>query len=213
MKKIFVRWFLLLVATSLMTSCAGPDAKKVKFFNKGKVLYEKADYVKAKLEFKNAVQIDPKFADPYRMLGLIDMKEGNFRGAYGLFSKAIELNPADLDAHYQIGKLLLGAGQYDKSMEKAELILKKDANHADGMLLKGAVYIARKEFNIVIPFLEEVISKGVTKPDAYMLLSSAYFQKNDAVNAESVLNKGIAVNPKSVDMLMSLADLKIRSGN
>jgi tetratricopeptide (TPR) repeat protein len=113
-----------------MAACGGPEVKKVKFFNKGKVLYEKADYVKARLEFKNAAQIDPKYADAYRMLGLIDLKEGNFRGAYGLFSKAVELNPADLDAQYQIGKLLLGAGQPDKAMEKAELILKKDGTYA-----------------------------------------------------------------------------------
>jgi tetratricopeptide (TPR) repeat protein len=125
MRKHLFRWILLLTAMSVLAACSGPDAKKAKFFNKGKILYEKADYVKARLEFKNAAQIDPKYADPYRMLGLIDMKEGNFRGAYGLFSKAIELNPDDLDAHYQIGKLLLGAGQPDKALEKADLILKK----------------------------------------------------------------------------------------
>ena len=40
----------------------GPKEKKLKFYNKGKELYEKGDYVKAKLEIKNAIQIDPKYA-------------------------------------------------------------------------------------------------------------------------------------------------------
>jgi tetratricopeptide (TPR) repeat protein len=175
-------------------------------------MYEKSDYVKARLEFKNAAQIDPKYADAYRMLGLIDLKENNLRGAYGLFSKAIELNPTDLESQYQLGKILLGAGQPDKAMEKAELILKKDATHTDGLLLKGAVYVARKEFTTAIPFLDGLIAKGISKPDAFMLLASAHMQKNDAVQAEATLVKGGVANPKSIEILMALADLKVRAG-
>jgi tetratricopeptide (TPR) repeat protein len=52
-------------------SCGGPEEKKMKFFNKGKSLYEKGDYVKASLEFKNALQIDPKFSQAYYMLGMV----------------------------------------------------------------------------------------------------------------------------------------------
>ena len=58
---------IVLVASSLI-ACGSPDQKKAKFFEKGKVLYEKGDYVKARLEFKNAVQIDPKFAEGFYML-------------------------------------------------------------------------------------------------------------------------------------------------
>jgi len=66
----------------------------MKFYNKGKALYEKGDFVKAELEFKNAVQIDPKFADGHYMLGMVSLRKGNIRGAYGAFSKAVELSPA-----------------------------------------------------------------------------------------------------------------------
>ena len=60
--------FLVILVT---LSCGGPEQKKMKFYNKGKSLYEKGDYVKAQLEFKNALQIDPKFADAYYMLGMV----------------------------------------------------------------------------------------------------------------------------------------------
>ena len=56
-------------------ACSGPEEKKLKFYNKGKALYEKGDYVKAKLEFKNAIQIDPKYADAYYMMGMIAFKD------------------------------------------------------------------------------------------------------------------------------------------
>ena len=154
MQKFTTRWSLIVVVLLLVTACSGPDAKKAKFFNKGKTLYDKGDFVKARLEFKNAVQIDPKFADAYRMLGLLELKEGNFKNAYGDFLKVAELNPADMEAQYQLGKLFLGSGAPDKAMEKADLILKRDGNNIDGILLKGAVYVAKKELDTAIPYLE-----------------------------------------------------------
>jgi len=48
------------LALAVLTSCGGPEQKKLKFYNKGMELYQKGDLVKAKLEFKNAVQIDVK---------------------------------------------------------------------------------------------------------------------------------------------------------
>ena len=55
----------LLVVLMVTASCSGPEQKKMKFYNRGNALYEKGDYVKAELEFKNAAQIDPKFTDAY----------------------------------------------------------------------------------------------------------------------------------------------------
>jgi len=52
--------FIILIAMTLMGGCSGPEAKKMKFFNKGKALYEKGDYVKAGLEDrKAALLVDP----------------------------------------------------------------------------------------------------------------------------------------------------------
>jgi Flp pilus assembly protein TadD len=53
----------------------------MKFYEKGKAFYDKADYVRAGLEFKNAIQIDPKFAEARYMLGMANLQQGNVRGA------------------------------------------------------------------------------------------------------------------------------------
>ena len=43
-----------LLAALIIISCSGPEEKKMKFYNKGKALYEQGEYVKARLEFRNA---------------------------------------------------------------------------------------------------------------------------------------------------------------
>ena len=92
MKYIF-RMFLIGILLASLAACGTPEEKKMKFFQKGRVLYEQADYGRARLEFKNAIQIDPKFSDGYRMLGMVELKEKNFKKAYQYLSKSIALNP------------------------------------------------------------------------------------------------------------------------
>ena len=89
--RLLVLCVVLFVAFAF--GCGGPEEKKLKFLNKGKELYEKGQYTEAKLEFKNAIQIDPKYADAYYMLGMVEMKSGNPRGAYGSFHEGRRAGP------------------------------------------------------------------------------------------------------------------------
>jgi cytochrome c-type biogenesis protein CcmH/NrfG len=82
--------------------------------------------VKAGLEFKNTLQIDPKFPDGYYMLGMTQLMRGDLPHADGSFNKAVELEPDHLQAQIQLGKILVAAGKRDEAMEKAEHVLKKE---------------------------------------------------------------------------------------
>ena len=68
-----------LLALIFSLACEGPDKKKVTFFEKGKALFEKGDFVKARLELKNSVQIDPEYTQGYYYLGLVEMSRQRVR--------------------------------------------------------------------------------------------------------------------------------------
>jgi tetratricopeptide (TPR) repeat protein len=205
-----VKRMLGIFGVLLLISCSGPEAKKMKFFGKGKDLYEKGELVKAKLEFKNAVQIDPKFADAFRMLGMIALKEGNIKAAYGNFSKAVELEPGNRDAQYQLGKILLGVRETDKAMEKAELLLRQDPKNTDALQLKGAVMVARKDFDKARLYLEGLIGQGIKTPDVFLLLATTEAASGNAKGAENAVRRGIEANPKSVALNLTLAEICAR---
>ena len=69
---------LLLILLLMICACSSQEEKKQQFFSKGQAAYEAGDYVKARLAFKNVIQLDPKFADAYYMLGRTDLKEREF---------------------------------------------------------------------------------------------------------------------------------------
>ena len=104
-KNIF---YLLLIVMNLTlaSGCSAPEAKKIKFFEKAKALCEKGDYVRARLELKNAVQVDPKFALGYYHLGptcdhptrLVESMRGLYWGrVYSFMNDTWELTSAECE--------------------------------------------------------------------------------------------------------------------
>ena len=191
----------------LLAGCGSPETKKMKFYEKGKSLFEKGDYVRARLELKNAIQIDPRFADAYCMLGTIEMQKGNLQNAYDMFTKTVDIAPGNLKAQQQLGTIYLAARQPEKAMEKAELVLKADPKNEDGLLLKGATLLVEKKIDAAISHLETLKKQGMKNPQLFLLASQAYLQKNEPGQAEGVLKDGIGLNPKSIALNLRLARL------
>ncbi len=81
LKRITVVAVFICLAAAVV-ACSRPQEKKKEFFSNGRKLYEDGNYVKARLEFKNALQIDGKFADAYYWLGLTEEKLGSVKAAF-----------------------------------------------------------------------------------------------------------------------------------
>lgn len=210
MRNFILNGLIMFATIALAVACGGPEEKKLKFFTKGKALYDKGEYVKAKLEFKNAVQIDPKYTDAIYMLGMIALKSNDPKGAYGNFSRVVELDPHHWDAQIHLGKFLLGAGQVDQAMEKAELVLREDGKNEEALILKGAVLLKKKDKDGARRFFESVIGRDVRAPDGYLLLASIHAEEGNLLAAERTLLEGIRVNGQSVPLHLTLAELYLK---
>ena len=58
-------WVVALIAAVSLCACSSMEEKRNKFLASGQALYQQEDYVRARLQFQNALQIDPKFAAAY----------------------------------------------------------------------------------------------------------------------------------------------------
>jgi len=195
----------VLAAGFILAGCGSPEEKRMKFYDKGMALYEEGDYVKARLEFKNAIQIDPKFAKAYYMLAQTEMKAGNFQQAFGFLNKSVELDEDLLDAHAEIGKMLLGAKQTDKAREKMELVLSKDPNHRDGRTLKAILAVSDRKLDDAKALLGELIREDPKDAEPYLLLSGILAGERKGGEAASVLKDLLAQDPSNENARLRLA--------
>jgi tetratricopeptide (TPR) repeat protein len=190
----------------------GAEQKKAKYFSKGKTLYEKGQFAIARLEFKNAIQIDPTFVDAHYMLGMDALHMGNIREAYASFSKAAELQPTNLKAQTELAKILLQGSAFDRAGQKADLVLKSEPSNVSAIFVRASTYITRNEQEKAISFLEDKIAQGVGNPETFLLLSTAYGQKNDTKSVQRVLKQGIDANQKSAGLNIALANALVKAG-
>mgnify|MGYP003835723115 FL=1 len=196
-----------LLFCALVLGCSGPEEKKARFLAKGQALYEKGEYVSAALELKNALQIDPKFAEARYQLGLVEAAQKNYRNALGHLLKAVELDPAHAAARIEVGKIYLGARLPEKALEEVETVLAADPQNAEALLLKAAIWVAQERFDQVRPYLERLLADGLTAADGYLLLGAVYLQQGSVEQAEATFKRGLEANPGQLALQMKLADL------
>jgi tetratricopeptide (TPR) repeat protein len=84
---------------SCLVPCkSDPQKAKAKYFAADQKYITQKKYGDAALEFRKAIRIDPRFADGYYQLSQAALAQHDCQGAYASLGKAIDLDPALLDA-------------------------------------------------------------------------------------------------------------------
>ena len=137
--------FTVLMVLGLVLGCGTMEQKRDKFLQEGKALYDKGDYTRARLQFKNALQIDPKFALGLLWLAKTELKLENFRGAFGSLQQALELDPKLVEAQILLGQLYLGGKKFDEAKTQLKAALALEPQNVDAILLGATIaMLARK---------------------------------------------------------------------
>ncbi len=199
------RHIISLILVTLLVACSSPEEKKAAFFTQGKTYYEQGDYVNSRLELKNAIQIDLKYAQAYYYLGMVELKEGNPRQAFGFIRKATELQPDLLAAHLELGRLFLGAKAFDQAQEKATLLLTSDPTNQDAKLLQASIFFQQHNFSKARPMLEELLASGLSTPEPFLILATIYDEQGLKGKTEAILQQGIKLNQDSPTIYLVLA--------
>jgi tetratricopeptide (TPR) repeat protein len=137
-----------LVAAVLSASC-GFTARRA--FDRGMKLYEKRQYSEASIEFRKAIQKDPKFGEAYLKLGLTELQQGSSTEAAEALLHAVALMPDSAEPKAELAELYIRtylsdptnfAGLYHQASRFTTELLNKDSNSFDGLRLKGYLAIA-----------------------------------------------------------------------
>jgi tetratricopeptide (TPR) repeat protein len=200
---------LLLLAC---VACGGPGERRDKFYHKGKALYEQGDYVKAALEVKNALQVDPKFTDGYLLLGKINLAQKKFRAAYGAFAKAVSLDAEKYEAQLGMGKLLLLGREPAKALEKADLVLKAEPDNEKAKVLRAGCLLAEKKEAEAEKILQGLIDAGSELSDVYLMEANIQIRRSRLDQAEKLLQTLLKRHEKLIAARLLLADILEKEG-
>jgi hypothetical protein len=72
---------LVVLAVFTLSACFDMESRKQRHFDRGVELFEAGDDVRARLEFRNVLQIDDRYAAGWYWLGRVEERRGEFRRA------------------------------------------------------------------------------------------------------------------------------------
>src|ERR1051326_2764628 len=112
---------ILIAGEFLLASCsADPNTRKLKFMKSGDRYFQAGKYREAVIEFRNAVEIDPQFADAHYQLGRSYLALKSADAAFREFSQAVALEPSNSQAQLELAALLLDRQKWDQAQTTAE---------------------------------------------------------------------------------------------
>ena len=118
MNRFIIILFLFFISAAFVCGCLSKEEKRCSHFEKGKAYFEKGEYKSARLEFKNAIQIDPYSVHAYLKLGETSLKLQDAQGAFDAYSKVVELDPENTEAQLKLSAFFMLGKEFKEARKK-----------------------------------------------------------------------------------------------
>src|SRR5215210_6509697 len=106
--------YLLTAAILIVAGCSkDPNVEKAEFVKSGDNYVAQKKYAEAVVEYRNAIQIDPRYGEARFKLADTYAAQRDLQNAYREYIRAADLLPNDVKAQISAASLLLMARQFE----------------------------------------------------------------------------------------------------
>lgn len=179
-----------MVACVALAACSPPEERAAAYLAEAKKLFDEGDYVKARLEARNAVQIEPKNAQARYLLALIAEKKDEFNDMLNHLLVAVDSDPNLVEARIKLGTLFFFGQAYPEAADQARAALELAPGNPEVRVLQAQVLQQQGDKEGALAEVAEALKLD---PDFVPAIGvkASILAREDPDQALSVLDEGI----------------------
>jgi tetratricopeptide (TPR) repeat protein len=204
---------LLLSAVLLVGACGSQADRAQSYYERGMQLLSQQDYVKAGIEFKNALQLKKDLVGAWRGLLQIEEHDRNIGAMVPILRTIVELDPKDVDAKLKLGRFLLVANALDQAFDLANAAIDLDDHNASALAFRGAVLLKLNDDIGGKRDARAALEIDPANAEALIVLAAERMMRGDIQGALVILDRQPLVQEKDVAIQLFKLYLFERSGD
>ena len=208
--RIIFTAFLFSIAL-LLSACESPAERASGYLESAENKFEAGDIIKAEIDVKNSLQIQPKNADARFLLARINESRQEFQDMASNLRAAVDADPEFAEARIKLGSLYAMAGAMELAEEQAGLLTEVDRERVDAKIFLAQISAAKGDLEHARLNLEEALVKEPANMQALGLLASIS-AATDLTGALELLDDGIAIAEDDRPLRLLRVQLLQRAG-
>ena len=205
--------FLVALCGAVVTGCGGAHTRYQSHMARGQSYYSAGNYEKASVEFRNAMQIEPKNLGARLWSAQAAERTGHPREAFGLYQSVVDAAPDNIEARANLARLLIFGGAPDRGLTTIAPALARQPNNGELLTLRAMAKFRLKDSAGALVDVERALSLSPLNEQALALRAGMYQQTGERPKAVTLIADAVQKLPNSTDLRNILAQLYADSGD
>lgn len=202
-----------ILCTSLTGCSVNPETAKQKYFARAEQYFLEKKFDEAIVEYRGALQQDPKFAEARFKLAEAYVAKNDYRSAYPEYIRAADSKPDDIMLQARAGNILLLGRRFEEARTRARAILQKDPSNLEGLILLGNAVAGLGDLPSAVQITERAIAADPDRDGIRVNLGALQLARGNQQEAEGAFTEAVRLNPKSLSARLALANFYQHVGN
>jgi tetratricopeptide (TPR) repeat protein len=197
----------LLVLVLALAGCGGSHSRFESYMARGRAYFAAGNLDKASVEFRNALQIEPRSNDAFYFNGRVAERRGNLRDAVDLYQAAVDVQPTDIRARASLAKVFVLGGATQRALEVLSPGLLDHPDDPDLLAARAAANHQLKDDVEARADAERAVRLAPTNENAISVLAALALRSGDTARAISLVNEAVTKAPGSIELREILASV------
>jgi len=209
---------LSIVVIAVLTVAVGacksdPKVTAKEALDKGNQHAAKSKYPEAIIEYRRAVQADPRLGEARLQLAYAYASTGDGLNALREYVRAADLMPENKEAQQRAGAFMLLASQFNDAQALAERMLKRNPNDVEAHILLANALAGLKDMDGAVSNFEKAVELDPNRSSTYSELGTVHMVTGNKNAAGAAFRKAIEIDPKSAGAHLSYSNFLWANGD